>query len=365
MQNTIIGNSGNLDRAFDRSSKVGKSELIAERRIGIILKYLRNYRKHTTGYTEDGIRFSGSFISNQITKQWLREMQDEQPFFLYLHYGDSHHPYAPPKPYLDMYTDEIAMGTRDALRRSLKINERQPEIITDCCDLSQKDWDALQAMYDATMRYTDDQLGLLLDYVETLDLGSTIVVVTADHGDLFGEQGMMSHRLVIDDGLTHVPMVVDGLEALACTAQDIIQPLDVMQTMLDDIGANTSQFQGINLRQETREFAISERSKENFGMQMKLLLEADPCFDVTRFPPSFLTALRTDDFKYQKSAKRNSLYELPDEENDVINQYAEVATELDEKLESWRSVIGEGPRADKRSELSASERKQLEHLGYL
>ena len=58
--------------------------------------------------------------------------------------------------------------------------------------------------YDAKLRYVDHQVGRLLAEV----LPDTIVIVTADHGELFGEYGIHGHGSLLCDELIHVPLLV-------------------------------------------------------------------------------------------------------------------------------------------------------------
>jgi uncharacterized sulfatase len=220
-------------------------------------------------------------------------------------------------------------------------------------------------MYDATLLYTDTHLGTLIQYIRELDLGETIIVVTADHGDLFGEQGLLSHRLVVDDALTHVPLVVHGADGLEASADQLVQQIDLMQTLLGDAGADTGQSQGINLCEETREYVITERSSENFAAHAQQLISADRSFDLSQFPPTFLTALRTREFKYTKSDNQESLYRLPNEELDIKMTYPDVTRQLRMEQQSWRQSLDTDTESAGEMQLSDSDRTRLKQLGYL
>lgn len=63
--------------------------------------------------------------------------------------------------------------------------------------------------YDAEVLYTDRYVGKLLDFVEAAPWGkNTIVIVTADHGEAFGEHGQTRHGFEIWDTVVHVPLMV-------------------------------------------------------------------------------------------------------------------------------------------------------------
>jgi len=63
-------------------------------------------------------------------------------------------------------------------------------------------------VYDASIRYVDDAVGRLLDSLGS-ELDNTIVVISADHGDEFGEHGKFSH-FTLYDGLLRVPLIIAG-----------------------------------------------------------------------------------------------------------------------------------------------------------
>jgi arylsulfatase A-like enzyme len=62
-------------------------------------------------------------------------------------------------------------------------------------------------LYDEEVFFTDLWIGKLLDYVESQPWGArTAVVVTADHGEAFGEHGIYRHAHEVWEELVHVPM---------------------------------------------------------------------------------------------------------------------------------------------------------------
>ncbi len=68
--------------------------------------------------------------------------------------------------------------------------------------------------YDAEVTFTDRHLGRLLDFVEEKPWGKrTVIIVTADHGEAFGEHGQHAHGFELWENLVRVPMffVVPGL----------------------------------------------------------------------------------------------------------------------------------------------------------
>jgi arylsulfatase A-like enzyme len=98
-----------------------------------------------------------------------------RPFFAFLNYFDAHDPYAPPAPYPTRFS---ATPTE-------------------------------QDKYDGAIAYLDAQVDRLLGELDRRGaLANTIVIITSDHGEQFGEHGLKSHGNSLYLPLLHVPMVV-------------------------------------------------------------------------------------------------------------------------------------------------------------
>ncbi len=72
----------------------------------------------------------------------------------------------------------------------------------------------LRDKYDVEVTYTDRYLGKLLDFIEAKPWGKrTAIIVTADHGEAFGEHGMFAHGFELWENLVRVPMffVIPGV----------------------------------------------------------------------------------------------------------------------------------------------------------
>ena len=140
-------------------------------------------------------------------RDWLGESPD--PFYCFVNLGECHSPYLPPKPYAAGSPIERIRVIEDA-RRHYTVQE-----IWKAClggvRVSEDALERLRRQYAASIRYMDDWLARVL---ETLDksgrLDETLVIVTADHGENFGEGGLISHGLSLDNRLIHVPFVAAG-----------------------------------------------------------------------------------------------------------------------------------------------------------
>jgi len=145
---------------------------------------------------------------------------------------DTHGPYEPPAEYQRLYRDETVSDSKaqSLYQRAIK----DPDSITD------EEQQLLIDLYDAEIRYNDERIGEFLEALRERDLlEKSLLIVTADHGDAFGEHGYYEHPRYLHDEITHVPMLVrppggaDGQEVSTPTST-----LDVAATIEDMIGTD-------------------------------------------------------------------------------------------------------------------------------
>jgi len=358
-RNSYLSSGTGLDRGFDRFEWIAGSTLPGSVPTGVLLRYLLTVRSHSAGLTTDTAKHATPYLINETAKRWLADLNE--PYFFYLHYNEPHRPYYPPLPYLDRFTDDIAYTTKEAADVSMEIHDRAHEHIGQgLAELTEADLEALVAMYDAEIAYTDEMVGRLFDHVQSLE-EDVVFVVTADHGELFGERDLLSHKLVVDDALVNVPLVVHGLDALEYDPDRPIQHIDLMETLLAMAGGDTGQFDGIDLRTESREWAIVNRGEADFGMYSQY----DDSFDGSGFHESAVTAAVGRGFRYERSDDFTRLYRLPDEHTGVSAAHPDLVAKLEELLDEWAAGPGQPILADRESQLSEDMRRQLRDLGYV
>lgn len=91
--------------------------------------------------------------------------------------------------------------------------------------------------YDQEVFYTDLWVKKLLDFVDQQTFGKdTYVVISADHGEAFGENGMYKHAFELWDVLTHVPLLVCGPGVKAQRIGERRSHIDLVPTFLDLLG---------------------------------------------------------------------------------------------------------------------------------
>lgn len=138
---------------------------------------------------------------NEDFLSWLDDRDENRPFFAFLNYFDVHSPLLPPPPFGGRFSpggepveySEIEIG---ALVGEMKLPPPRQ----------------LQAMvnaYDESILYLDSQMGVLFDTLRELGiLDETIVIITSDHGESWGEHGMMYHGHSLYADQIMAPLIV-------------------------------------------------------------------------------------------------------------------------------------------------------------
>lgn len=146
-------------------------------------------------------RMLPSVGGSQLNAQFLRWLdgKGERPWFAFLNYAEALGPYLPPEPYASMYAgkpDAPVDRYWEQLQRAYGPPQLPVEILAGRLDA-----------YDGAITYLDRQVDSLLQALADRGLlGNTIVAVTADHGELFGEHGMLGHGNNLYLPVLHIPL---------------------------------------------------------------------------------------------------------------------------------------------------------------
>jgi len=162
---------------------------------------------------------------------------EDEPFFLWLHYMDTHTPYVPAPRHLKATTER-----RGAMLGMLYAHLR----VGLGAGVSEGTAAELHTLYDATVRQVDGSIGRVLDALgDRRD--DTMVVVAGDHGEEFLEHGHLAHYPKLYDELAHVPLVVDHPDGSGEDVSSAVGLADVPATVLDAMSVSTEGFGGESL----------------------------------------------------------------------------------------------------------------------
>jgi len=107
--------------------------------------------------------------------------------------------------------------------------------------LSEEELNHLRALYAGEVTLIDRWVGLLLEKIGDLGLyEDTMVIFTTDHGTYIGEHGYIGKRTHLYEEVTHIPLIMrmPDHEKIKGRCEAIVQPPDIMPTILDMAGIN-------------------------------------------------------------------------------------------------------------------------------
>ncbi|HTX63725.1 MAG TPA: sulfatase-like hydrolase/transferase [Acidimicrobiales bacterium] len=154
----------------------------------------------------DGLPSEASPWIEPTLSSWLDSVDPSRPCFAFVNLLDAHEPYLALPERIDSWTEWFArMSVRqDSLQQFF--GTRMP---------SEDDCAVLYELYQEALRIADRRLGQIVDRFERVrDPANTIVVVTSDHGQAFGEGGQVYHGRGTTDEIVRVPLAVRFPERL-------------------------------------------------------------------------------------------------------------------------------------------------------
>ncbi|AUG47476.1 hypothetical protein BVU17_08085 [Haloarcula taiwanensis] len=358
--NPWFSDATDMNRGFGTFEYISKDNLLSAG-VGPFLKFVLNLRRHSAGYTLDTGAHCTDFLANAMVKQWIREQDGDEPFFIYAHTEGAHTPYYPPTGHHNRFTDELDMSAKKARTFAKDVGANLHEHMATGLDFSDDESQALIAAYDGLIHYLDSQIGEIFDLLTNSDVGDTILIITSDHGDLLGEMGVLSHKLSTHDGLVRVPLVTHGLD---CEKTDsLVQHIDITKELARRAGCDDEQFQGTT--PGNREKAIIHRSSDYFEKTKHILSKYGSALETDQFHPSDTHGIRTKTHKLISSNDRTELYELPDEAKDISEHKPDVKARLSNELDSRLREFSRDQNVNSDAELDDDMKDRLSDLGYL
>ncbi|MDR2255526.1 MAG: sulfatase-like hydrolase/transferase [Arthrobacter sp.] len=191
-----------------------------------------------------------AFVGERAEARVRAAADAEEPFFLFMSFPDPHHPFAPPQEYADRYAPDalpLPLGFEQdhadspAHIRAMAARRGQPDPDpTMAFSVTERQYrDAAAAQY-GLIEFMDEQVGRVLRALEeTGQAENTVVLFTADHGDLFGDHGLMLKHFVHYSAVTRVPLVVADPRRpeRSGSREALVSSVDITATLLELGGA--------------------------------------------------------------------------------------------------------------------------------
>lgn len=381
------------DRGYDR----GIDEYVETRRItpdlGSLRKVLtdRSFAKQVVFSLNAGPDDKSLYKFDRFERFASRCASDGDPFFGFVNVKTAHSPFNPPRPYKELFCKDLERPRWEAIERALGALGRQPqsirgfddedirrvahsggdEVMAGEIDLDEAEWDVVEAWYDGAIRYLDERVGSFVERLRSLGVyEDTLLVITADHGDNFGDHGLTGHSFSLYDSLLHVPLVVSppGAESPGRTVDNQVSLLDLHPTFLEVAGETPpeNEFATSLVPFDDRQFhEYTFAEYAGYEAPKSRLERKYPNMDTAHLART-LQAVRDDEYKLvvgsDGTAELYAWRDDPGETTDLSEAEPDVVEALRDVLEESLAEL----RTDADLEVPEDPdlQAQLEHLGY-
>lgn len=323
--------------------------------------------------TNNPRRFNRKGSDNNL--ELFSELCDDsnKPFFAYVNIMEPHLKYMPPKESRHKF---MPSDTTD--RELWEVNQdHRLYNYTQAVDMTDKDFELLESLYNGAIHYTDKLVGKMFDHLkQTGQLHNTLFIIIGDHGENIGENGQMGHSLSLNDALLRVPMVISYPgESSSKKLNQLVQLHDLFPTILREVGLE-NQYDKIgqdaislpkNRTDEGRKFAVAEYLGSPFS-GIKNIIEKYPDVDYSQYNYEIKTIYSNKSEKLTIYSDGRSRFEKVNidgetefEDSDIIDRKSNLHNELFTRVNEF----GGTSAANKFDNLSESVENKLEDLGYI
>ena len=310
--------------------------------------------------------------------QWIKNQKKSIPFFIFANFNTAHTPYHPPPRYRKKFLNETGGGLDEEKLERLMSKDgflymAQKMVVTPA------EFTTLQSLYDAEIAYLDNTLGQLFKLLRHRNiLDDTVIVLLADHGENFGDHGLMYHQFCLYDSLIQIPMIwhYPRLIKGAQNVQSLVSIVDVLPSVLRLIGLSTESYPYLHGHplfdddgsdtQALPPFIIAEYYTHPGALGYFKRMAPD--FDRSSLDKG-LKCIRTDRHKFIIDSKgHEELYDLANdskEQHNIRREASGIASLLRETLFKNTREFAHDIRAAVLAKQDEATRKQLAALGYL
>jgi len=259
----------------------------------------------------------------------------DKKFFLFMHTAAVHDPYVAPPPYDTLFDKDYngsIIGNEDDFWALFEMSNASQDDFSEIRTFywsrvnksDPRDINHLTALYDGNIKRVDDFFGKFIERLDSLNLlNNTIIILTSDHGEEFGEHGGFLHEKLYDETI-HVPLLIFVPNSRQHAIENQVGSIDILPTVLSILGL---------------------QPPENIdGRSLKFLMENPNSVDKNQVIYSeflFQRARRTPEWKFIKTVNGTISYEFFDLKNNPREQVnlhgkgLEEEKEFKQLLEEW------------------------------
>ncbi|MFH0981563.1 MAG: sulfatase [Planctomycetota bacterium] len=299
----------------------------------------------------DNTQMRKATVTTDVALRWLRKHRT-RPFFMLVHYFDPHLVYDPPAEFRRKFARP---EDRENLAWSWGTRADLLALRTGKATLDLPAIRRAEALYNGEVAYADAEVGRLLTELDRLGLtDSTILVITADHGEEFLDHGGFEHGHTLYDELLHVPLMLRYPRRL---------PVKTVSTTVGQI----------DLAPTLCELARVPLEPTFVGRSLLPLIDGSepedhPVLAQSNFWGPAIHSWRRGGYKVIFTPRRVELYEMASDPLERNNLALKEPVLCESMLKDFRLVLQTATTRPQKSQtvtLSPAEFERLQALGYL
>ncbi len=227
--------------------------------------------------------YDESKFTDYITATWVADQlgkKSDKPLLLACGFYRPHVPFFPPRRIYDSFKDiklpEVIEDDWDDIPpEARKLSMSNPKIPTHDWMKQENRWQLAVHAYLASVRWTDEQIGRVLDALgQGPHAKNTIVVLFSDHGYHLGEKQRWS-KFSLWERTTRVPLIVSVPNGLRGRTDQPVELLSIYPTLIDLCGLGENpKLEGVSLKPllknpnaEWKHAAISTLGQNNHAIR--------------------------------------------------------------------------------------------------
>jgi arylsulfatase A-like enzyme len=314
---------------------------------------------------------TGAMETRKAMNDWLHhDWTGKHPFFLFVHLMEPHAPYGTPASKVQKF---LPPGVTP--QQAAKVNQDPEIFISGQLKMTPHDFEILTALYQNDINYVDSVIGgIIQDLRQRNLLDNTLVIFTSDHGEHFGDHGLMSHELSLYDVLLHVPMIIrfpNGRNS-GTRIKETVQTIDIFPSILHFLKSESKlDLQGFSLlpdffERKNHPYAFSEYNNLRAADKMERRFPNLPSSPPWR--KKVLKSVRSADWKFIWATDgTRELYSIQNDPYEKLN----LAPSNPEEVKKMQGILGKWSTSFKPSsfykneEISREALDELRSLGYV
>ncbi len=217
--NLFASHLNDLDQGFEVMKLVNYGKT---RRLDLLIGQARN-ALHLNDFGARG--------TNRAVKRWIADaVAAREPFFLFINYIEAHAEHGS-TPFRRRWFESSA-----AYRKVASVSQNPHDYALGRARKTRSGFQTLRTLYDGDVTYLDARIGELLEHLRERDLlDNTLLIITSDHGEEFGESGHLDHSYGVHNVLLHVPLLIRYPPSFkpGARVKHLVELIDIFPTILD------------------------------------------------------------------------------------------------------------------------------------